>query len=394
MAQKKRLRILPFLAIILILLFCTLYYFDVLPIDLLLPSEGTTEGITTGGTSSPPIGNVTDANVGNALDAATISTAELSIHFLELGNKYTGDCTYIKAGDTDILIDAGSKVGSIPTISDYLNRFVTDGILEYVIVTHAHQDHYAGFATGATTDSIFDLYECKTIIDFALTNQKADAKMYSNYVRERNDEINNGATHYTAAECIQNDKNVFFLTETVTLEILDSYYYYNESSDENNYSVCCLITENDRNYLFTGDLEHEGEAHLVDMNDLPEVELFKAGHHGSPTSTTSKLLEVIRPKYVAVCCCAGSPEYTDNIANQFPSQAFIDRVAPYTRNVFVTTLCVDYKNSEFTAMNGNIVFLVNNGTLSLSCTGSTLPLYQSDWFKAYRTCPDAWKEAS
>ena len=27
---------------------------------------------------------------------------ELSVHFLELGNKYTGDCTYIKYGDVDI----------------------------------------------------------------------------------------------------------------------------------------------------------------------------------------------------------------------------------------------------------------------------------------------------
>ena len=55
---------------------------------------------------------------------------ELQIHFLELGNKYTGDCTYIKAGETDILSDAGSKTSSIPTISEYLNQYVTDGKLD------------------------------------------------------------------------------------------------------------------------------------------------------------------------------------------------------------------------------------------------------------------------
>ena len=80
---------------------------------------------------------------------------ELQIHFLELGNKYTGDCTYIKAGETDILIDAGSKTSSIPTISEYLNQYVTDGKLEYVIVTHAHEDHYAGFSK--RDGSLFDL---------------------------------------------------------------------------------------------------------------------------------------------------------------------------------------------------------------------------------------------
>ena len=45
---------------------------------------------------------------------------DFQIHFLELGNKYTGDCTYIKIGDIDILIDAGSKTSSISTIAEYI----------------------------------------------------------------------------------------------------------------------------------------------------------------------------------------------------------------------------------------------------------------------------------
>lgn len=34
----------------------------------------------------------------------------LSIHFPELGNYKTGDCTLIKKGSTEILIDAGATV--------------------------------------------------------------------------------------------------------------------------------------------------------------------------------------------------------------------------------------------------------------------------------------------
>ena len=85
-------------------------------------------------------------------------SGDLEIHFLELGNKYTGDCVYIKKGDVDVLIDAGSKWSSIPTISKYLNRYMADDVIEYVVVTHAHEDHYAGFATNKETDSIFDLF--------------------------------------------------------------------------------------------------------------------------------------------------------------------------------------------------------------------------------------------
>ena len=83
-----------------------------------------------------------------------VSTAEFdngedvfSVHFIELGNKYTGDCTYIKYGEVDILIDCGSRANSVGAVSSYLNKYVQDNTLEYVIVTHAHRDHYAGFAT-------------------------------------------------------------------------------------------------------------------------------------------------------------------------------------------------------------------------------------------------------
>ena len=52
-----------------------------------------------------------EAGVGNLTseDVEVIGDSSFSIHFLEVGNKYTGDCTYVKAGDIDILIDAGSR---------------------------------------------------------------------------------------------------------------------------------------------------------------------------------------------------------------------------------------------------------------------------------------------
>jgi hypothetical protein len=70
---------------------------------------------------------------------------DLSIHFLELGNKYTGDCVYVNYGEIDILIDAGSRQSSATTIKAYINNHIQDNKLEYVIVTHGHQDHIAGF---------------------------------------------------------------------------------------------------------------------------------------------------------------------------------------------------------------------------------------------------------
>lgn len=321
-----------------------------------------------------------------------VVSGDLQIHFLELGNQYTGDCTYIKMGDVDVLIDAGSKVSSIATIDAYLSEYVTDGTLEYVIVTHAHEDHYAGFATNEKARSLFDLYECEVIIDFAqITSSKANQVMYSNYIRERNDEIAAGAVHYTAKECMEQNRSVFSLGEGTEMRILDSYYYYNRSSTENDHSVCTMISQGDRHYLFTGDLEEKGEEKLVQMNDLPRVTLYKAGHHGSKTSSTTKLMEVIQPEIICVCCCCGSSEYTKTAANQFPTQAFIDRVAPYTDRVYVTTLCIDYKQGIYTSMNGNIVIHSDTTGVTVTASANTTKLKDTAWFQANRACPTAWK---
>ena len=318
---------------------------------------------------------------------------ELQIHFLELGNKYTGDCTYIKAGETDILIDAGSKTSSIATISEYIDQYVTDGKLEYVIVTHAHQDHYAGFTQ--RDGSLFDLYEVGTIIDFAMTKQtdNGESNMYGRYLLERADEVKAGATHLTAAQCIAENKSEFDLGSGVTMTILDSYFYTNLAESENDHSVCTLFTYGDYNYLFTGDLEEEGEEYLVEMNDLPKVDLYKAGHHGSKTSSSEALLEAIEPKTVCVCCCAGSDEYTDTDANQFPTQDFIDRVAVYTKEIYVTTLCVDYDEGKFTSMNGNIVVVTDKTGLKVICgSGDSRVLKEWEWFKEHRKWPDNGKQ--
>lgn len=315
---------------------------------------------------------------------------DFQVHFLELGNAYTGDCTYIKSGNIDILIDAGSRTTSVPTISNYLNQYVTDGTLEYVIVTHAHQDHYAGFTV--QDGSIFDLFECEVIIDFAKTNQSATStNMYGKYLAERDAEIAAGAKHYTAAEAVAQLGGRFELAAGLTMTVLDSYYYYNKTSEENDYSVCTLFTYGEHNYLFTGDLEEKGEQKLVEMNDLPEVDLYKAGHHGSKTSSNEVLLSVIKPDIVCVCCCCGSSEYTSVNDNQFPTQDFVNRIAPYTDRVYVTTLCMDYSAKTYASMNGNIAVITDKKGVRVECSNDDRVLKEWDWFKQNRVSPSSWK---
>lgn len=314
--------------------------------------------------------------------------SEMSINFLELGNKATGDSTYIKAGDTDILIDAGSIQSSAATISAFVDQYCTDGKLEYVIVTHAHKDHIAGFVGTKDIPGIFAKYEVETIIDFNLTN--SNAGIYNNYITARDAEIALGAKHYTALDCVKETNGaskIYELSAGITMEILYQKFYETNTSDENDYSVCTLFTQGDNHYLFTGDLEKDGEASLVASNTLPEVELFKGGHHGSYTANTDTLLSVIKPETVCICCCAGSDEYTKDPNNMFPAQDAINRIGKYTDKVYVTTVVSDAKPG-YQSMNGNILFYCESGS-EYTVTGSNnnTILKDTEWFRKNRTWP-------
>jgi len=335
-------------------------------------------------------------------DSDVYVSGDLSFHFMELGNEHTGDSTYIKAGNIDILIDAGSNDSSIPTITSYINQYVTDNKLEYVIVTHAHEDHYAGFATYENTDSIFDLYEIGVIIDFAQVEPgKETGAMYLRYQRELAEAVSRGAQHYTALECVKEQngaQKTYELYGSISMTILEHKFYSEASNNENNNSVCTLFTQGDKNFLFTGDLDKAGEESLAELNELPQVEMYKAGHHGSETSSNECLLKEIKPKMICICCCAGSVQYTQNPANTFPYQTFIDRIAPYTKNVYITTLGIvewsdekqKFVTTGFTSFNGNIVVTSNKQGVEVNCSNNNAILKDTDWFKNNRTMPAAW----
>jgi len=321
------------------------------------------------------------------------SATTLQINVLQLGNYYAGDCIYIKAGDTDVLIDGGSRANSAPTVKSFLNKYVTDGILEYVIVTHADQDHIAMFAGNNSNPSLFEEYKCKTIIDFPRTNKTTT--VYNNYVAKRDASVQSGkSVHYTALQCWNNQdgaSRTYTLADGIKLDILYNYFYEHNSTDENNYSVCCMLTHDDKHFLLTGDLEEKGEEYLVQYNTLPQVEFFKAGHHGSKTSSNECLLTKIKPKYVAVSCVAGSEEYTEVAENTFPTQAMIDRISQYTDAVYVTSVCTDEESKSWSALNGNITITSNKSGVSVSCSNNNTKLKDTTWFNTNRTCPTSWK---
>ena len=349
-----------------------------------------------------------------------VEATEFSIHFLELGNGQAGDSILIDCGDTEVLIDAGSQQSSASTIKKYVDQYCTDGVLEYVITTHGDTDHISAFIGTSTAQGILYAYKIGTLIKFDYSNKTT--AMYKNYLKAVEDVKSSGTNVYTASQCYEEKdgaKRQYYLDEaqTVSINILYNYYYYNlDKSDENNHSVVTLLTQElpdgNKHYLFTGDLEEGGESRMVDYYSnpanskseydiLPKVTLYKAGHHGSKTSSTEKLLEVIQPEYVAVCCVCGQPEYTKTNANTFPTQQMINNVSKWTDKIYVTSLATDFpakdengdyvaiKKTGVTSMNGDIRFFIKGNELELNCTNNNTILKDTDWFRDNRVWPQS-----
>lgn len=319
----------------------------------------------------------------------------LQIYFLELGSYKTGDSVFIKANDIDILIDAGSETTSVPTLVEFINKHCTDNKLEYVITTHAHSDHYSGMF-GSNKNGIMYQYKIDTIIDFALSNDTERAQ-YKKYQDAVNYAISNGAKRFSVADCFYEKNGAsksYYLDEVnnISLDILYNKYYFEKSSDENNYSVCSMINYNDKHFMFTGDLEKDGEEAMAKYYDkstsektLPHVDLFKAGHHGSATSSNEALLDLITPEICCVCCCAGSSEYTNVNNTIFPTQDFINRIAKYTDRVYVTSVLKEKETREnndfiFTSLNGTICISSNGSLVGINATNNVTKLKDSTWF--------------
>ena len=71
--------------------------------------------------------------------------------------------------------------------------------------------------------------------------------------------------------------------------------------------------------LVTGDMTMSAEERLLERHDLPDLELFVAGHHGSRYSTGADLLAALTPELVVIS--VGDNSYGH------PDPAVLERIA-------------------------------------------------------------------
>ncbi len=336
--------------------------------------------------------------------ATSTETPKLTVMFFPLDD-VSGDCCIIRYGDTQILIDAGATASAAPQIISKMNNALEhdrDKVWEYVIATHGDMDHIAAFSTDETYDKdtgvIHELRKSgvtfQNLIDFdtvkdgknlhEATYRRDNSEDFTVYYKRYSERRKDGSfkKYKTASELCNGKAHDIKLDDDCTLTILYNKYYDEATSKANLISVCVLLTYKDTRFLFTGDLEKQGEQALIESNPTyfeEPVTVFKAGHHGSSTANTETFIDKIQPKYVVISAVAGD-------RYNFPRQEAMDHFLKYTKKIYITSM-ID-KNNKVVDYYGDITFTSTDGKEVSVATSSLTPdtlLTKTDWYIGNQT---------
>ena len=76
--------------------------------------------------------------------------------------------------------------------------------------------------------------------------------------------------------------------------------------DPNNSSIALLVEHGKNRFLFTGDAESAAEADMLEYCQAKEISIqanvYKAGHHGSSSSSHEAFLDAVTPKVTVISC--------------------------------------------------------------------------------------------
>ena len=209
------------------------------------------------------------------------SGGAMELVFLDVGQ---GDAVAIRTpGGRWILIDTGPRSRTFDSgeriVVPYLRRRGA-ARLEALILTHPDLDHIGG------ANAVLSELDVLRVLDPGAPAARPA------YVAALERAQARGATWFAARA---GDR---VSADGVTLEVLhpggaaDS-----AASDEaNDQSVVLLVRYGDFSALLPGDAPASVEEALLAAGHIPPLDLLKAGHHGSRTSTSWKLLEFTQPE--------------------------------------------------------------------------------------------------
>ncbi|MCK4559001.1 MAG: DNA internalization-related competence protein ComEC/Rec2 [Calditrichia bacterium] len=209
---------------------------------------------------------------------------DLQVAFLDVGQ---GDAAFLRfPNQQTMLIDAGNRSfhwdqGS-KTVLPFLQS-VSALHINYLVGSHAHNDHIGGFLA---------LINAISIDTLVLNGYQFKSKLYTSLLILAKDK-NIPVKTVFKGDMLSPDPScrVYVLHP-------DSNYIRAETfsgAECNNSSVVLKVQYGVNSILFMGDLEKTGEQPLLQYDYFLESEILKIGHHGSSTSSSDALLEKVNP---------------------------------------------------------------------------------------------------
>ena len=206
-------------------------------------------------------------------------TDEVRVHFLNVGQ---GDAVLIETNNAgQVLIDAGRGIKVLDELDNILPMH--DREIEVVVMTHPDADHVGGFIP------VFRQYDTNTIIRSFVESKTSVWKKVKEEIQK---ELKDGAKEHVITRAYS------FSLNGAKFDIL---WPLNEEVKETNAaSVILLMTYGDNKVLLTGDANMAVEDKMVSIFGglIEDVDILKAGHHGSKTSTSALFLNHTKPNAI------------------------------------------------------------------------------------------------
>lgn len=206
------------------------------------------------------------------LTRLSVTVHPLTVTMLDVGQ---GQSILLTSGSRTALIDCGGTKGNAGDIAaDHLQSL---GIsqLDLLILTHCHSDHANG-------------------VSELLARMEV-----SNLILPDLNEVESPYRGEILALAEQQGANITLLTDNRALTLGETtltLYAPLGDGGINEEGLFVLASCGDFDLLVTGDANTFVEALLVKYSDLPDIEVFAAGHHGSANSTSELLLDAVHPE--------------------------------------------------------------------------------------------------
>lgn len=203
-------------------------------------------------------------------------TDDLRVTFLPVGQ---GDGAVVEfPGGHVMVVDTGPAYGDFSaaeTVMIPYLRYRRITSIDTLVLSHAHADHTGGLAT---FEREFDIAEV----------------WFTDDVREVESAVLEPMARLKRRWPIQ-PRSIGGVQVTVLSPVTTA----SAAAKVNDGSIVLRLDYGRRAIVLAGDAERDAEASMVDQSLAP-VDVLKAGHHGSRTSSTDVFLERLRPAHVVV----------------------------------------------------------------------------------------------